>query len=124
MNLAGKNVFLSGPMTGYDHNNIEAFARAHAIVHEAGAASVYNPAFAWISMRLEDASEKTHEDWMLKCVSELTRSKYCGECGPFYDLLVSLPFWEKSEGAVHERACAEQCGIRAVDLSEILLGQE
>jgi hypothetical protein len=123
MNLEGKNVFLSGGMSGYEHYNVEAFANAHAIVHELGAKCVYDPAFAWLHEPLADGEKKTHEDYMLKCLHELTRPKYCGKEGAFYDLLVSLPHWGKSKGAMAERAAAEACGIPCVELDELYLAQ-
>lgn len=119
MNLEGKTVFLSGGMSGYEHYNIGAFANAHAIVRELGASKVYDPAFAWISQPLEDDAKLTHEDYMLKCLHELTRPSFHREDGPFYDVLVSLPYWGDSEGAVVERAVAEACGIVCVDLEDL-----
>jgi len=121
MNLEGKNVFLSGGMSGYDHYNVEAFANAHAIVRELGAKCVYDPAFAWLMQPAADDAKLTHEDYMRKCLHELTRVAYCQSDGAFYDLLVSLPHWGKSEGAVTERSVAEACGIECVDLDELYL---
>ena len=119
MNIKGKNVFLSGGMSGYEHYNIGSFANAHAIVRELGARCVYDPAFAWINQPLADDASLTHEDYMLRCLHELTRTKFCRDDGPFYDVLVSLPHWDRSDGAVLERAVAEACGIACVDLDRL-----
>ena len=118
--IEGKRVFLSGPMSGIEHYNIAEFAKAHAAVHELGASEVYNPAFAWLNTPLERARDIPHERWMLKCVYELTRPAYGAKEGPYYDLLVSLPGWKRSDGAAWERATAEQCGIVCVDLDDVL----
>lgn len=120
MNLEGKRVFLSGPMTGCRHYNVAQFATAHAIVaKDRGAAHVFNPAQKWVNEREEFARGKTHEDYMLDCVHELTRRDFRGK--PYYDLLVSLPNWHMSEGAAHERDVAEHCGIECVDLETLVM---
>ena len=124
MNLEGKNVFLSGGMTGYDLYNVGAFAEAHAIVRELGAKCVYDPAFAWLMQPTADDAKLTHGDYMRKCLHELTRVAYCQSNGAFYDLLVSLPNWKESEGAFTERAVAQACGIECVDLDELCAGRE
>lgn len=119
MDLEGKRVFLSGPMTGREHFNVAAFATAHAIVKEHGARFVYNPAIQWLQERKEEAEGKTHEDYMLDCVNELTRRDFRNK--PYYDILVSLPDWYHSEGAAHERDVAEHCGIECIDLEALVV---
>lgn len=121
MDLRGKRVFLSGPMTGLEHNNIAAFAVAHALAHESHAARVYNPAQMWANEPEGTYEDKTHEDYMLDCVNELTRRDYRGK--PTYDLLVSLPGWRESDGASHERDVAEHCGIPCVELDDLRIGE-
>lgn len=118
MNLVGKNVFISGPMTGHEHYNVEQFVRAHAIAHELGAAHVYDPALVWLTTTLEDSSRKTHEDWMRKCVNELTRP-LVGSDRPRYDMLVTLDGWRTSAGACLEVDVAERCGIHIVTIQEL-----
>ena len=122
MNLKDCNVYLSGPMTDMPHNNVSEFARAHAVVRELDARSVYNPALAWLNTPIEEDAKTSHEEWMRRSISELTRERLGG--GSYYDVLVSLDWWGLSEGAVHERAVAERCGIVCVDLSDIDLEDE
>ena len=121
MNLEGKNVFLSGGMSGYENYNAPAFADAHAIVRKLGARYVYNPAFMWLMQPLEEDATKTHAEYMRRCLNELTRVAYCQADGGYYDLLVSLPNWKESEGASTERTVAQSCGIQCVDLEELYL---
>lgn len=118
MDLKGKKVFLSGPMTGYPHYNVEAFAQAHAIVKEAGADFVYDPAYVWLKERADVAAGKEHEDYMLDCIHELTRRGFTGPS--YYDVLVSIGRWWESDGATKEREVAEACGIECVDLDAIV----
>lgn len=116
MKLEGKNVFLSGPMSDYVLNNADGFAKAHAMVRMMGAREIYDPAEAWLRQPLADDDVTTHEEYVRRCVHELTRPAYCGRRGPHYDVLVSLPGWQDSEGAFTERAAALDCGIECVDL--------
>ena len=123
--VRGKRVFLSGPMTGIEHYNAEAFMSANVVLKEAGAAYVYNPAIRYVQQRNEVAEAKTHADYMCDCIHELTdrrkRSQGWEEVVPMaYDMLVSLPGWQDSEGAVTERTVAEACGIPVYDLAEVL----
>lgn len=114
--LEGLSVFLSGPMTGYPHNNATTFAEAHAICKEAGAERIYDPALDWLTSG-PHAQGYSHEDWMRRSVSELTRSTVTGQ--PVYQALIRLPEDPSlgvSEGATLERRVAEACGIRVIPL--------
>lgn len=122
MDLKGRRVFLSGPMTGLPHHNVDEFAQAHSIVKEAGADVVYDPGYAWLYERADVAKGKTHEDYMLDCIHELTRRAYTGK--PYYDVLVSVGRWWESDGATKERDVAEACGIECVDVDTILWDAE
>lgn len=124
IDVRGKRIFLSGPMTGHEHYNVTAFAEAHARLKEAGAAYVYNPTIGYLCQKQEVAALKTHADYMTDCLHELTdrkkRTQGWEEVIPRrYDLLVSLPGWDDSEGAVTERTVAEACGIECCDLEEV-----
>lgn len=120
IDLKGKNVFLSGPMTGCSYNNVEEFARAHAIVRSLGAASIYNPAFAWLGQPLQDDERLTHEDYMSRCCWELARRSRLGdEPRRYYDYLVQLDGWYCSGGAALEEKIAEALGIEIVTLIEL-----
>ena len=127
MNLAGKNVFLSGPMTGLKHNNVDDFARAHAIVRELGAKHVYNPAYMWLSQPLVMDDRTTHEEYMRRCVYELSRPAYGAVNVPYYEAVVFLDGWCDSPGANLEHEVAQACGIPCVfigDLSDPLEEQD
>lgn len=116
----GKFVFLSGPMTGLPNWNKEAFARAEARLYEAGATWVYNPAQ---DAPKTDFDPYGHEYWMAEALHELTKlPQHRGDSGfsPVYDMLVRLPGWEDSEGAMTEFAVACACGIPAFDLAEVV----
>lgn len=117
MSLNGKRVFLSGPMTGYLHYNVAEFATAHAIVKAQGAAAVYDPAQQWLNERAEIAKHRTHADYMLDCIHELTRRDYRGK--PYYDMLVSIGDWCMRDGATQERQVAVSCGIECCSFGDI-----
>lgn len=123
MKVKGKGVFLSGPMTGRQYFNIVAFAEAHAKLAEMGARNVYNPALAWLND--DKSAERTHEDWMRACVTEMLRRrrKYADDlvldsCEDLYDVVVQLPDWETSDGAVLEATVARACGIPCVRIED------
>lgn len=121
MDLQGKRVFLSGPMTGLEHNNAAAFAVAHAMCRTRGASFVYDPAYAWMRERPGEDGGRTHEDYMRRCLNELTRERLGG--GPYYDLVLQLDGWQDSAGASAEAAVARACGVRLLELVD-LLGDE
>lgn len=119
IDVRGKRVFLSGPMTGRYHNNVAAFAVAHARLKEAGAEWVFDPAVAYLRETVEESGRHDHGEYMRFCINELTRPTYGHKDGNEYKLLVSLPGWDGSEGATIERAVAEACGIEVCDLEEV-----
>lgn len=112
MDLKGKNVYISGPITGRLLHNAPAFAEANAMLREMGAASVYNPSIRW----LRESVERSHERYMLQCVNALS-----SECGgkPFYDAIVLLDGFEDSEGALVELSVAEALGIKAIKMGDL-----
>lgn len=112
IDVKGKNVFLSGPMEGVRNNNAAAFADAHAALKLAGAARVYDPALMW----LDCEGEHDHAHWMRRCLRELA----IGGGKPYYDLLVSLPGWETSDGAQVERIAARACGVTVCEWAEVV----
>lgn len=114
--VAGKRVFLSGPMTGVSHNNAHRFVDAHLALLDAGAAHVYDPAVMWLATDEAEAAAHTHEDWMRTCIHELTDDDPWSR----YDILVRLPGWEESAGAAYETSVALACGMECADLGEVL----
>ena len=128
VDVTGKTVFLSGPMTGLPYNNLPAFVSAHELLSGYGARRIFNPAFEWLHELERNEPEKSHEFYMRKCIGELAGSDWFsdiqspsedGEPPARYDMLVRLDGWEGSGGAVMESEVAEACGIRVVDLSDI-----
>ena len=124
VDLKGKAVFLSGPMSGRSFYNVAEFAEAHAKLKERGVHEIYNPAIEYLKSGAYEAA-RPHDFWMGFCVRELVKtvsktifSDRHGEC--YYKVLVSLPGWENSEGAKLERAVAEACGIECYDLDEVV----
>lgn len=94
-----KNIYLSGPMTGYQDFNHGAFNQmAHKLRQEGH--SVWNPA------ELFDGDTK-HEwhDFMFWCLRALLDQ----------DVLLALPGWNKSVGARLEVAVAIAAGIDVLE---------
>lgn len=112
MDPKGKNVYISGPITGRPLHNAPAFAEAHAMLREMGAREVYNPSLRW----LRESVERSHEWYMLRCVNALS-----SECGgkPFYDAIVLLDGFEDSEGALVELSVAEAVGIDVLTVADL-----
>lgn len=114
--VKGRRVFLSGPMSGIENLNVGAFAEAHAKVKEAGAYEVYNPAIEYLQQPGLEGSHE-HSWYMARCINELTALH------PYrthYDVLVLLPGWEGSDGALLEREVAAACGIEVISLDEVV----
>lgn len=111
MPVEGKNVFLSGPMTGLPHYNREVFMRADKFVKTFDAAYIYNPA-----EHIKELEGFSHGMCMRVSLQNL-----CSLKNPFvYDVLVSLPGWENSSGARMEREVAEACGMEVCNLDEVV----
>ena len=121
--VKGKNVFLSGPMSGLPFYNVAAFAEAHAKMRNAGAVRVYDPAIEYLRSEARNDAKMSHAYWMRRCINELTSSDQTNIFSDggiaHYDVLVSLPGWEDSAGATLERNVALACGMRVYDLEEV-----
>lgn len=124
--IRGKNVFISGPMTGIENLNVDAFAIAHHRLRELGAASVYDPAIEC----LMDIERFPREECMRRCVSALANGWKTREAGASVrghahaDLVVQLKGWSKSEGCRTEAEVARACGIPCVSLKRVLRDAE
>lgn len=123
IDVKGKNVYLSGPMTGIDRFNVEAFAAAHAELKMFGVGYVFNPAIRYLVMGADKLAEMEHEDFMLDTIHELTmrerRSQEWVRTLPRkYDMVLTLPGWQKSPGAKAEVYAARACGIPVHELHE------
>lgn len=117
MDLTGKHVFLSGPITGIEDYNSKAFEEAEKKAISLGATAVYNP-----TAQTKDKTQ-SHEFYMLLSISELSRLKEELPLKPFYDYVVYLDGTEKSKGAALELFVAHEIGIKYISLEE-LDGQE
>lgn len=124
--VKGRNVYLSGAMTGLPDYGAPAFAHAHAVVKQLGANRVFNPAISWLT---DISPERPHWSYMVDCINELTSrtdditlvmSTNVDVLRPRkYDVIVMIPGWESSDGATLEREVAIACGIKVVELSEL-----
>ena len=112
--VRGKRVFISGPMSGIELNNVGEFFRMEARLRKMlGAEYVYNPAREWIDSK----DERSYEECMRECLSNLVGRTY-----PSYkriDVMVSLSGYNKSDGAMFERKAARMCGIPILDQSQV-----
>lgn len=96
-------VYISGPMTGYENFNYPAFNQAEERLKAAGH-EVENPA------KNPDPDPKTWENFMRMALKQLC------EC----DIVVVLPGWEKSRGAVIEVGLAETLGMKVYEIGEMV----
>ena len=108
-------LYISGPVTGIDNDNFEAFREAQSRLFDA----------CYITRVPHDLviPEDSHETAMLLCINELTeRTQKRGTRHPVprYDGVALLEGWEQSEGARLEVAVAEACGIPCKTVDEWL----
>ena len=109
--VEGKNVFLSGPMTGLPHWNRKAFMRADKLIKTFDAAYIYNPA-----KHIKELEGFSHGMCMRVSLQNL-----CSLKNPLvYDVLVSLPGWENSVGARIEREVAKACGMEVCNIEDVI----
>lgn len=112
--IDGARVFLSGPMTGIEDWNRAAFADAARRCLEMGALEVFDPA----ADAPRGPDPHSHEHWMRRTLSELTRwtnGTRSEDNEPYWRTLVLLEGWGRSEGARIERAVALACGIAVAE---------
>lgn len=108
-------LYISGPVTGIDSGNFEAFREAQSRLFDA----------CYVTRVPHDLvmPEDSHETAMLLCINELTeRTQKRGTRHPVprYDGVALLEGWEQSDGARLEVAVAEACGIPAKTVDELL----
>ena len=116
--VKGRRVYLSGPMTGMEDWNRTTFdaAEKRLVCEPFDVMWIYNPAD-----HIDEMRSLSHEEAMYLSIHSLMSidvadSKFV----PYYDVLVSLPGWEKSAGACLEREVAVACGIEVCELSEVV----
>jgi hypothetical protein len=90
-----KQVYISGPMTGYEDLNFPAFHKAAKLIRDRGDIAV-NPA---------EINPDLNADW-LECIIE--DIKWVGKC----DSICLLNNWEFSTGAQIEFLVAEKLGLK------------
>lgn len=125
MEIKGKNVFISGPMTGIPLNNLPEFVKAHKALLDMGAKDIYDPAFEWYAAMAKGEPDESHEFYMRKTLNALTSS----DCQSFfrkthYGIMVLLDGWEASDGCITERSVAMACGIKVVEMRELYARQD
>lgn len=86
-------IFISGPMTGYENFNHEAFNRAEDYLRDIGYQRIFNPACI-------DANH-SYRELLNICLNQL------GTC----DTIYMLKGWQKSHGAKVEHAYAIATGM-------------
>lgn len=106
-----RRLYISGPVTGCDNRNLDAFQSAQRMLVDAGHMAV-------IPHQIVPPS-KTRDTAMLLCLHDLTAySASYGFLAPYYDGVALLEGWEQSDGARLERAVAEACGIPCKTVEE------
>ena len=116
IDVNGKTIFLSGPMSGIENNNVAAFCDAQATLYQMGASEVYNPAYQWLQMGCP--TERPHEYWMVGCIHELSDHSMYRK--PHYDMVVTLEGSDDSLGALTERSVARACGIPVYEFADVV----
>lgn len=102
-------LYISGPVTGIENNNVQAFWSAERDLDSAGY-------FARTPHQYVRAIAG-HEEAMLYSIHTLT-SPTLGT--PVFDGLALLDGWEQSNGARLEKAVADACGIPCKTVEEWL----
>ena len=92
-----KTLFISGPMTGYENYNKEAFYAVEAKLRQAGFSSIKNP----VHIGEKWGYEETHEFYMKKSLAMLLES----------DAIYVFGDYEKSKGANLEIELAHKLSI-------------
>lgn len=100
-------LYISGPVTGRENRNFDAFREAQRSLVDAGHTAIIPHQIVLPS--------STHERAMRTCINELTWGRFGGFS---YDGVALLPGWEQSEGARFEKAVAEVCGIPVKTVDE------
>jgi hypothetical protein len=112
----GKQVYLSGPMRGYEEFNFPAFISAAKELRAKGY-KVYDPA----EQELEhgfDPKTGLYADDRQVTIRELILEDLVWIC-QFADKVVVLPGWENSKGAQAEVACARAVGVEVIEFGQV-----
>ena len=109
--LKGKNVYLSGPITGVKGYKYP-FIFMEKVLHKVSDGMIFNPA-------TEIPSDTSYEAAMATCLQALSLRVRDDEDEPYYpmyEVMILLPGWTKSKGAQIENRVAEACGIEVIDM--------
>lgn len=98
-------------MTGLCDANRRVFDEAEVALKAVGANFVFNPA---CTLSIPSTSEWSHETLMLFDIHNMTRMDNLR-----HNIMVQLPGWENSPGAIAEKYVATVCGIPYVEISDV-----
>lgn len=96
-------IYISGPMTGLPEYNYPAFNEAAAMLRRSGF-NVCNPAEFF-----GGKGDRTREEYMVESV----------RCLIACDVVMTLPDWDKSAGAILEVEIAKQIGLPVSNLRAV-----
>lgn len=116
----GKRIFLSGPVTGITDNNRREFEQTkELLVDETNVDYVYDPVATWSDYG--EAHGWTREQYMQANLMELMRMRNVLVMEPWYDLVVQLPGWKGSLGCMTEFVVARAIGIPCVERGDVMI---
>ncbi len=101
-------IYLSGPMTGYPEYNYPLFNKTAEYIRSYGY-PVFNPAECF-----DGDTSLPKETYMREDIKAVL------EC----EMVVTLPGWQESSGALLEVEVARACGIPVIDLQEFMWLEE
>lgn len=104
----GKNVYISGPMTGMPDHNRVALNRIETACVDEGAVYVWNPAYLIPSL---DEGESDRHDLMRSALEVLLELARCENA-----VVLQLPGWRLSSGCLTEWMVATQLGVECVEV--------
>jgi hypothetical protein len=111
----GKQVYLSGPMRGYQNFNFQAFLAGAEKLRRLGY-KVYDPAEHELAAGFDPETGK-YKDGHTVSIRELIVDDLTWIC-QFADLVVVLPGWQKSKGALAEVHCAYAIGVPVREIGD------
>lgn len=111
-------VYLAGPMRNYAEFNFPAFADATEKLRAKGY-KVHSPAEEETRAGFDPKTGRYPEGKHQRTVRENLRDDLCWIC-EYADLVVLLPGWEQSKGALAEVHCASAIGVQTTTLEKAL----
>lgn len=111
-------VYLAGPMRNYPEFNFPAFADATEKLRARGY-KVHSPAEEEARVGFDPKTGRYPEGKHQRTIRENLRDDLCWIC-EYADLVVLLPGWEQSKGALAEVHCARAIGVPAITFAEAM----